>query len=331
MAQEKFAVRLSEEDRNQLEGLIRRGQHSARVINRARILLQTDAGWSASQVATALDTSERTVFRAKRRYAEAGWDGVLHDRPQANRYRKLDDRGEAHLIALARSDAPEVPDHWTLSATGGLADKVVELGVVESLSHETVRLRLKKHPQALAKAPVVHLPDERGVCGGDGRRAGLVCRTPRPQPAGGVLRRDHHLRRRRTGRGAGTAAGSAGPPPASRLRVPARRHPQPLPDLRTPGRLAPRGDYRTTRHAGLRPSDAVAGGHRLSHAPVVRVVLDNLNTHRMASLYETFPPPRARRIVKRLEFHHTPKHASWLNMAEIEFSALTRACLSNFD
>ena len=62
-------------------------------------------------------------------------------------------------------------------------------------------------------------------------------------------------------------------------------------------------------------------------APVVRVVLDNLNTHRVASLYETFPPVEARRIVKRLEFHHTPKHASWLNMAEIEFSVLTRACL----
>ena len=63
------------------------------------------------------------------------------------------------------------------------------------------------------------------------------------------------------------------------------------------------------------------------HAPVVRVVLDNLNTHRMASLYETFPAAEARRIVRRLEFHHTPKHASWLNMAEIEFSVLTRACL----
>ena len=62
-------------------------------------------------------------------------------------------------------------------------------------------------------------------------------------------------------------------------------------------------------------------------APVVRVVLDNLNTHRMASLYETFPAAEARRIVRRLAFHHTPKHASWLNMAEIEFSVLTRACL----
>ena len=61
--------------------------------------------------------------------------------------------------------------------------------------------------------------------------------------------------------------------------------------------------------------------------PVVRVVLDNLNTHRTASLYETFPPEEARRIAKRLEFHHTPKHGSWLNMAEIEFSVFSRSCL----
>ena len=114
MAQEKFAVQLSAEDRAQLERLIRSGRSSARIVNRARILLKTDQGWSASQVALALDTSERTVFRAKRRYAEGGLESVLHDRPQANRYRKLDDRGEAHLIALACSDAPEGHDHWTL-------------------------------------------------------------------------------------------------------------------------------------------------------------------------------------------------------------------------
>ena len=107
MVQEKHAVRLSLEDRDQLRQLIRSGQHSARVINRARILLKSDDGWSASQVAVALDTSPRTVFCTKRRYAEEGLDGVLHDHPQANRYRKLDDRGEAHLIALACSDAPE--------------------------------------------------------------------------------------------------------------------------------------------------------------------------------------------------------------------------------
>ena len=64
-----------------------------------------------------------------------------------------------------------------------------------------------------------------------------------------------------------------------------------------------------------------------SDVPVVRLVLDNLNTHRTSSLYETFPPEEARRIAKRLEFHYTPKHGSWLNMAEIKFSVLARACL----
>ena len=73
---------MSSEDRDQLERLIRSGQRSARVINRVRILLKTDAGWSASQVAAALDTSPRTVFRTKRRYAEEGLDGVLHPIPK---------------------------------------------------------------------------------------------------------------------------------------------------------------------------------------------------------------------------------------------------------
>ena len=153
MVQEKYAVRLSSEDQEQLRGLIHSGRHSARVINRARILLKTDEGWSAPQVVAALDTSQRTVFRTKRRYAEEGLEGVLHDHPQANRYRKLDDRGEAHpvsstgqaLIALACSDAPEGHEHWTLRL---LAGKVVELGLVPSLSYETVRLRLKKTPSS---------------------------------------------------------------------------------------------------------------------------------------------------------------------------------------
>ena len=75
----------------------------------------------------------------------------------------LDDRGEAHLIALACSPAPEGHDHWTPCA---LAGGVVELRLVESLSHETVRLHLKKHPQAAAQAAVVHPESERGVRGG---------------------------------------------------------------------------------------------------------------------------------------------------------------------
>ncbi len=63
------------------------------------------------------------------------------------------------------------------------------------------------------------------------------------------------------------------------------------------------------------------------HAEIIRVVLDNLNTHSPASLYEIFPPEEARRLVSKLEFHYTPKHASWLNMAEIEFSVMLGQCL----
>lgn len=141
MVREKYAVRLTPEERNQLEHLVRAGKSSARITARARILLKTGEGWTAPRVAQALDVSEGTVLRIKRRFVEDGLEGVLKDRLQAHRYRKLDDRGEAHLIALACSDAPEGRERWNLRL---LADRMVELGVVESLSYETVRLHLKK-------------------------------------------------------------------------------------------------------------------------------------------------------------------------------------------
>ena len=140
MALEQYAVRLMPDEREQLSRLIRSGKSSARIVARARILLKVDEG--APQVAAAWDVSKGPVYRAKRRYVEEGLAGVIQDRVQGNRYCKLDDRGEAHLIALACSPAPDGHDRWTLHL---LADKVVELGVVESLSHETVRLRLKKN------------------------------------------------------------------------------------------------------------------------------------------------------------------------------------------
>ena len=145
------------------------------MVTQARILLKTDAGWPAPRVAQALDASEGKVYRIKRRFAEAGMEGVLRDRPQAHRYRKLDDRGEAHLIALACSPAPQGHDHWTLRL---LAGKVVELGLVPAMSHEAVRQRLKKRPQAVAEAGVVHPQGERGVRGPHGACPGPVRRTP---------------------------------------------------------------------------------------------------------------------------------------------------------
>ena len=118
MVQERYGVQLSTQEKGRLRQMIRAGRSSAQAITRARILLKTDEGWTASQVAAALDISERTVFRAKRRYAEEGLDEVLRHRNQVNRYRKLDDRTEAHLIALACSPAPDGHDHWTHAGPG---------------------------------------------------------------------------------------------------------------------------------------------------------------------------------------------------------------------
>ena len=117
------------------------GKRPARVTARARILLKSDDGWPAPQVAEALDVALGTVYRVKQRFTEEGLAGVLKDRPQANRRRKLDDRGEAHLIGLACSPPPAGHDHWTLRL---LAGKVVELKLASSMSHEGVRKRLKK-------------------------------------------------------------------------------------------------------------------------------------------------------------------------------------------
>ncbi len=101
----------------------------AQAITRARILLKVDEGWRAAQVATSLDISERTVIRAGKRYAQEGLEETLHRRNQAYRYRKVDERGEAHLTALACSPAPRAT---TTGSWRHLAGETVELGLVES-------------------------------------------------------------------------------------------------------------------------------------------------------------------------------------------------------
>ena len=154
-------------------------------------------------MATALDISERTVFRTKWRYAEEGLDEVLRHHNQVNLPRKVNEKVEAHLIALACSLVPDGHGHWTIRA---LAGKVVELGLVESLSPETVRLRLKKHAQVVAQETMVYPQGRWRGRGGHGGRAGDLRRAPRPAAAGGLLRRDLNPV---AGRREGTAAGQA--------------------------------------------------------------------------------------------------------------------------
>ena len=142
MIRDKYAVRLAQEQRGELQNLIRVGNNSARATARARILLKSDDSWAAPKVAEALDVALGTVYRIKQRFTEEGLDGAMWDRRQVNRHRKLDDRSEAHLIASGlQSGRRKGHDHWTLRL---LAGKVVELGLASSMSHEGVRKRLKK-------------------------------------------------------------------------------------------------------------------------------------------------------------------------------------------
>jgi hypothetical protein len=142
----RFVVRLSVEEREQLEAIVAKGKAAARKLTRARILLKADGSdrgpaWSDEEISRALDLATITVHRVRRDFVEGGLDGALVRRPLPRRPRMLDGEQEAHLIALACGSPPAGRRRWTLRL---LADKMVELGQIDTVSHETIRRTLKK-------------------------------------------------------------------------------------------------------------------------------------------------------------------------------------------
>jgi transposase len=146
----KYLVKLTEGERERLLKLVSAGMAPARMLNRARVLLKADVGehvgdrpaFTDRQIAEMLETSEATVGRVRERFCRQGLDAALErSAPDRVYERSLDGRAEARLIALACSEAPEGRDRWSMRL---LADKAVELRIVESVSHETVRKTLKK-------------------------------------------------------------------------------------------------------------------------------------------------------------------------------------------
>ena len=142
----KYFVRLTEEERNKLETVVRRGRAHARKLLYARILLKADADgpdqWTDERIAEAFEVSTATVARERRRFCEDGLEvALMPKKPGRPRRRVLDGRAEAHLIALSCSDPPEGRERWSLRL---LADRMVELGYADALSYESVRRTLKK-------------------------------------------------------------------------------------------------------------------------------------------------------------------------------------------
>ena len=148
MPKKIYIVDLTEEERTSLLDLIKSGEHSARKLNRARILLLANEGETDEKIAQVLYTSVPTVQRTRQRFVEGNLERALNERPRLGSLllKKLNEKGEAVLETLARSEPPEGRKRWTLQL---LADRLVILKVVGSISRETVRLELKKRGLSL--------------------------------------------------------------------------------------------------------------------------------------------------------------------------------------
>src|ERR687885_796368 len=188
----RYRVTLTADERDELGRLLARGKADVRKIKHAQILLKADEaeggpGWPDQRIAEALEVGIATVERVRRRFVEEGLASALSPYRGGKRIyeRKLDGEQEAHLIALACSAPPEGRARWTLRL---LAQHMVELAYVDTLSYETVRQTLKKErPPAAPQADVVH---PRQALGGvrlpPGRRAGVLPPPIRPQASSGV-------------------------------------------------------------------------------------------------------------------------------------------------
>src|SRR5215467_8406782 len=330
IAVKKYVVRLNAEERAYLDELIRKGKSPAQRLMKARILLKADVGeggegWSDCRIIEALETSASMIYRVRKQLVEEGFEAVLSRKQRAMPAvpRIFDGEKEAKLIALACSEPPAGRARWTLRL---LEEKVVELNIVDKASDNTIGRVLKKNilkphlkeqwvipPKAnsafvAAMEDVLevyhrpHDPDYPLVCVDESSKQLIEeTRTPIPMKPGQPARYDYEYERNGT---------------ANLFMM-----------------FAPLEGWRhvkvTDRHTAVDYAHVLKelSDTRFPDAKKIVLVQDNLNTHTPASLYQAFPADEARRLVERFEWHYTPKHGSWLNLAESELGVLSSQCL----
>ena len=164
----QFHIQLSDEERRELKRLVESGRKLARKITRARILLLADAGKKDREIADALQVCVQTVHKVRKRFFIEKSITSLEEKPRPGKPPKLDGLTAAHITALACSDPPEGRKRWTLRL---LADRAVELELVDTISHEGLRKLLKKRIEAAPQTEVVHWPNNPGIYMAHGRCA----------------------------------------------------------------------------------------------------------------------------------------------------------------
>jgi transposase len=318
----RYRVDLDQSEHDRLTAMLSGGKHPARKLKRAQILLAADAGMGDEAIATAVAAGGSTVYRTKRRFVELGLEAALSEEPRPGAERKLSGKEEALLVATACSNPPPGRCRWTLEL---LAGEIVKLTGHEELSRETVRRRLaendlkpwRKDMWCIPKVDAEYVARMEDVLdlyaeAADPARP-VVCFDESPTQLIGEVRQ---------------------PIPAAPARL--ERYDCEYRRNGTANLFVFLDAHRSWRHVKVtahRTAEDFATCMRdladihCPQAGCIRVVLDNLSTHTPAALYQTLPAPEARRILKRLEFHYTPKHASWLNMVEIEIGVLRTQCL----
>ena len=319
----RYRVELSQAERDELTALLSGGKHAVRKLKRAQILLAAATGAGDAEIARSVGVGGSTVYRTKRRFVLGNLAAALSEEPRPGASRKLSGKEEALLVATACSNPPAGRARWTLEL---LAGELVRLTEHEHLSRETVRRRLADNdlkpwrkdmwciPQVdgeyvarmedvldlYAEAPD---PTRPVVCFDESpiQLIGEV-REPIRARSGQIERYDCEYKRN------GTA----------NLFI--------VLDVNRPWRKVKVTDSRTAIDFAICMRELADVD--FPAAKRIRVVLDNLSIHSAGALYQAFPACEARRLLRRLEFHYVPKHASWLNMVEIEIGVLRGQCLN---
>ena len=318
----RYRVELSQAERDELTALLSGGKHAARKLKRAQILLAADAGASDDEIATSVGVGGSTVYRTKRRFVLGNLEAALSEEPRPGASRKLTGKEEALLVATACSKPPQGRARWTLEL---LAGELVRLTEHDSVSRETVRRRLAENdlkpwrkdmwciPQVdgeyVARMEDVldlyaEAPDpKRPVVCFDESPTQLIGEVRQPIPAapGQLERYDCEYRRNGT---VNLFVFLDAHRPWRKVKV-----------TEQPGRRDFADCMRELVDVHLSRGRADPGRARQSVDPLRRRALRGL------------PAAEARRVLRRLEFHYIPKHASWLNMVEIEIGVLRSQCL----
>ncbi|WP_233276784.1 MULTISPECIES: IS630 family transposase [Mucilaginibacter] len=326
----RYTIKLTKEEVGELYSIINKGSHSSQTFRTAYILLNCDEGEYAEkitneQISKVLKVGMRTIDRVKKKFIEEGFEGVLDRRPTSRVYEtKSDGDVEAKLVALCCSEPPEGFAKWSLRL---LADKMVELEYVESISHVTVRSVLKKNELKPWKVKGWVIPPEKSSeFVANMERVLDVYKKPYDEEFPVVCMDESPKQLIEEGQ------------PSQAMK---------------PGQEA-RVDYEYIRHGvvnifmaneplrGKRFVEITAFKTKKDWALFVKriadewyptakkitLVMDNFKTHSASAFYETFEPAEAKRLWDRFEFVYTPKHGSWLNMAEIELHVLNGQCLN---